>query len=179
MLQPGQQRPAAGEACPMSTATASGTPTPIDNPLVPSMSMIPTSSPSFPTAAIAGIVVGAVLIFALGSGLFFLLGRQKSPKQSPAPPPPQTKDNKRASGVPSFYSPTTYSGSTHRMSAPHPSPATTWIPVMGADGIVYQQPFVSGLGPPETSGMMHQTWPLHAVPTSQTEHKGPAVRQST
>ena len=183
VLQPGDQRRQPGEPCPSSSPTstqATNNSSPTLGTLVPSMNA-PPSRESFPVAAIAGIVVGAVLIFSLGAGLFFLLGRQKSSRRS-ASPPLGSDEAKRRSGAPSFYSPTSpgrtsYSTSMRRASAIHPSPVPMYVPVMGSDGIVYQQPFVNGLGPVGGEGTMHQTWPLYSAPM-QHEPKGSPTRLS-
>lgn len=72
--------------------------------MLPPVTVAPQKISTFPAGAIAGIVIGVLVIFGLGAGLFFLLGRQKATESER---PTNASDNhSRRSNVPSFYSPT-------------------------------------------------------------------------
>lgn len=151
MLQPGENFPSEGGSSSSSLpSSASSTSLSASSSLTPSSSastVFSSKSSSFPKAAIAGIVIGAVVVLGLAAGMCFFLGRAKSlneevNRQSIHPSVASIRGSGHLSPAPpSMIDPMYQAGGTvyipvkasdlHRVSLPHygAQPAT-----MGADG---------------------------------------------
>lgn len=153
MLQPGQNFPSeASSSQSDSDSYPSSTTAILPVATTVAVASTPTSSSkaaSFPKAAIAGIVVGAVVLIGLGAGLCFFLGRAKSLKEevdrqsfhphpmssthtpghlSPAAPPPSGIDSMYQSGG-TVYIPVK-AADLHRVSfQPYTSATATDLPL--------------------------------------------------